>query len=191
MSELCQFSNGQNWRLLYRATRDGFSAKDFHQKCDHFKNTLVVIKSTEGNVFGGFTSCPWNSISSISNSVGGTTYGYVSDASAFIFSLVNKSNKPFKTVYGIGQGVYCDKARGPSFGYCEPILSNKLNIKDYTAHYDLRISTDSSINQTSYSNFGYGFKNPDYLEGTKEAKAILAGSYNFQNVEIEVFTHSD
>jgi len=100
---------------------------------------LVVIKSTEGNVFGGFTSCPWNSISSISNSVGGTTYGYVSDASAFIFSLVNKSNKPFKTVYGIGQGVYCDKD----------------------------------------------------LEGTKEAKAILAGSYNFQNVEIEVFTHSD
>ncbi len=40
------------------------------------------------------------------------------------------------------------------------------------------------------SNFEYWFKNPDYLEET-EAKAFLAGSYNFQNVEIEVFTHSD
>jgi len=34
-------------------------------------------------------------------------------------------------------------------------------------------------------------KNPNYLEETEEAKAILAGSYNFQSVEIEVFTHSD
>ena len=57
--------------------------------------------------------------------------------------------------------------------------------------YDLNICSDSNMNQTSYSNFGYGFKNPDYLEDTEEAKAILAGSYTFQNVEIEVFTNSD
>ena len=57
LSELCQFCNGEKWRLLYRATRDGFGAKDFHQKCDHFENTL---KSTSGNVFGGFTSMAWN-----------------------------------------------------------------------------------------------------------------------------------
>jgi hypothetical protein len=41
LSELCQFPNGQKWRLLYRATRDGFGAKDFHRECDHFENTLV------------------------------------------------------------------------------------------------------------------------------------------------------
>ena len=29
-------------------------AKDFHRKCGNFKNTLVVIKSTEGNVLGEF-----------------------------------------------------------------------------------------------------------------------------------------
>jgi len=70
---------------LYRATRDGFRAKDFHRKCDNFENTLVVIKSTEGNVFGGFASKPWNSTPTV-----GSKKGYVPDQSAFIFSLVNK-----------------------------------------------------------------------------------------------------
>ena len=63
-----------------------------------------------------------------------------------------------------------------------------MNAKPF---YDLNICSDSNMNQTSVSNFGYGFKKTDYRGGTEEAKAILAGSYNFQNVEIEVFTHSD
>jgi hypothetical protein len=206
LSELCQFPNGQKWRLLYRATRDGFGAKDFHQKCDDFNNTLVVIKSTEGNIFGGFTSKPWNcsatkdkfhykeiknSIMKLRHSCFMATYGYVQDASAFIFSLVNKDNKPFKTVYISDQGIFCDKDAGPSFGYCQPIFSNKLNIKDYVIHYDLRVSTDSNVDQSSCSNFGHGFKNQEYQGGTHKANAILAGSYHFQNVEIEVFTNLD
>jgi len=39
------------------------------------------------NIFGGFTEKAWNS-----------TSGYVADPKAFIFSLVNKENKPFKAV---------------------------------------------------------------------------------------------
>jgi hypothetical protein len=188
LSELCQFPKDQKWRLLYRATRDGFGAKDFHQKCDHFENTLVVIKSTEGNVFGGFTSCPWNSISSICHS-DGLTYGYVSDASAFIFSLVNKNNKPFKTIYNSEQGIYCDAASGPSFGYGKAVYQKKG--KFVNPNYDLNICSDSNKSKESYSDFGNGFKNPDYLKNTEEAGTILAGSCKFQNVEIEVFTHSD
>ena len=160
---------------------------NFHQKCDHFEKTLVVIKSTSGNIFGGFTSKPWNSISDFANS-DLANYGYVSDASAFIFSLVNKNNKPFKTVNSCNKGIFCDKDNGPSFGYGN--LEGIRNITYMNPFYDLKICSDSNMNQTSNSNFGYGFKNPDYLEET-EAKAFLAGSYNFQNVEIEVFTHSD
>jgi hypothetical protein len=34
--ELCGFTEkvDRNWRLLYRATRDGFKAFDFHKACD-------------------------------------------------------------------------------------------------------------------------------------------------------------
>jgi hypothetical protein len=38
--------------LLFRATKDGFSASSFHAKCDNKGATLTVIKSGS-NVFGG------------------------------------------------------------------------------------------------------------------------------------------
>ena len=48
------------YKLLYRATRDGNSASSFHQKCDNICGTLVVIKTTKGFRFGGYTEQEWN-----------------------------------------------------------------------------------------------------------------------------------
>jgi len=38
--------------LLNRGTRDRFKASDFHANCDGIANTLCVIKSESGNIFG-------------------------------------------------------------------------------------------------------------------------------------------
>jgi len=57
---LCEFPVDQKWNLIYRASRDGFEASSFHSKCDDKPNTLVIIKSTNGNVFGGYTEQSWN-----------------------------------------------------------------------------------------------------------------------------------
>jgi len=76
---LCKFPQDQKWELKYRASRDGFKATDFHAKCDGVPNTLTVIKSTHGNIFGGFTEKPWTSVVWV-----------VSDPKAYIFSLVNQ-----------------------------------------------------------------------------------------------------
>ena len=46
---------------MYRASRDGFSSKNFHSKCDNMESTLTVIKSESGNVFGGYTDKAWDS----------------------------------------------------------------------------------------------------------------------------------
>ena len=46
--------------LLYRASRDGDESKQFHSKCDNFRNTLVVVKTKKGLRFGGFTCQTWN-----------------------------------------------------------------------------------------------------------------------------------
>lgn len=46
--KLCNLNSNGNWSLVYKATRDGFSSRDFHSKCDSKKNTLVIIKSTNG-----------------------------------------------------------------------------------------------------------------------------------------------
>ena len=46
------------WRLLFRASRDGFSASAFHSKCDNKGPTVTVVKSG-ANIFGGFNEKPW------------------------------------------------------------------------------------------------------------------------------------
>ena len=46
------------WRLLFRASRDGFAAEIFHSKCDAQGPTVTIVKS--GNyIFGGFTDVSW------------------------------------------------------------------------------------------------------------------------------------
>ena len=45
--------------LLYRGSENGFEAPLFHQKCDNKGSTLVLIKSENGNLFGGFTTKSW------------------------------------------------------------------------------------------------------------------------------------
>ena len=48
------------WRLLFRASRDGFAAQTFHSKCDNKGPTVTIVKSGN-NIFGGFTEISWDS----------------------------------------------------------------------------------------------------------------------------------
>ena len=48
LNKLCKFTDDMKWTLLYRASVDGFSAKDFHKKCDKREKTLTIIKTNEG-----------------------------------------------------------------------------------------------------------------------------------------------
>ena len=48
------------YKLLYRATKDGNNIKTFHNKCDNIKGTLIIIKTTKGMRFGGYTEQIWN-----------------------------------------------------------------------------------------------------------------------------------
>jgi hypothetical protein len=52
---------GKQFSLLWRGSRDGFRARNFHSRCDGHANTLTLIKDTEGNIFGGFTPVEWES----------------------------------------------------------------------------------------------------------------------------------
>ena len=45
--KVCEFSIKDKWSLLYRGSRDGFGAADFHSKCDSHKNTLTILKAKE------------------------------------------------------------------------------------------------------------------------------------------------
>ena len=60
---------GVKFMLLYRASVDGDKAKIFHQKCDKHNMTLVLVETTKGVRFGGFTTKTWdgNNIKKIDN----------------------------------------------------------------------------------------------------------------------------
>ena len=57
-------SAGHTYSLIYRASRNGWAASNFHSFCDRKGPTVVVVKS--GNyIFGGYTEqhweCKWHS----------------------------------------------------------------------------------------------------------------------------------
>ena len=165
LMSLCEFPVDQKWNLIYRASQDGFEAAKFHTNCDNKPNTLIVIKSTNDNVFGGYTEQTWNH-----------TGSWKADPNSFIFSLINELNKPIKIRWSQNNSICCDSSYGPAFG------------GDYNGWDDLNIADKSNTNTTSYSNLGHSYSHPDYRFETNEAKSFLAGSYNFQVSEIEVYT---
>ena len=58
--KLREWVNDFKWKLLYRYSEHGYTAKSFHEYCDDVKGpTLIVIKSSEGWIFGGYTTRSW------------------------------------------------------------------------------------------------------------------------------------
>ena len=49
-------------KLLYRGSRDGWDAKDFHRLCDNQGPTVTLVKSSAGRISGGFTTVSWTSV---------------------------------------------------------------------------------------------------------------------------------
>ena len=59
--KLREWLGDYNWRLLYRASEHEYTAKSFHECCDDVNGpTLVIIKSSGGWIFGGYTTQSWS-----------------------------------------------------------------------------------------------------------------------------------
>ena len=95
--------------LLFRGSRDGFASQQFHSKCDNKGPTLVLVRSVEGAVFGGFASQPWD-----------CRGGWINAPGSFLFSL----EKPGAGVpvaralscNNTGQAMLGEPSGGPHFG---------------------------------------------------------------------------
>jgi len=160
---MCRFPLNQTWKLLYRATHDGFGASDFHRKVDNYSNTLTIIKSTNGNVFGGYTEQDWSGSC------------FKSDLNAFIFSLKNSDNKPIVMKCLENRSAICCSTT------CGVIFGNNSSC-------DILLCDNSDKVKGSGSNLGSSYKHPNYEFDTDEANSFLAGSIYFQTLEIETFT---
>ena len=70
------------FELLYRGSRDGMAAADFHRLCDGKNDTISVIKDSKGDVFGGFADKAWSMQSQ-----------WVKSEKSFLFSLKSSLGK--------------------------------------------------------------------------------------------------
>ena len=52
-------SASHNYTLIYRASRDGWSATNFHSRCDRKGQTVTVVRSNGNYIFGGYTEQHW------------------------------------------------------------------------------------------------------------------------------------
>ena len=151
----------QTWRILYRASTNGYSAESFHRHCDGHSPTFVVVVNDSGDICGGFTDVAW----SAPNDPKGK---YQVSESSFLFTLINSKNVPpskfdvIKKRFAVAHHRQC----GPCFG----------------AGADLFISNNCNKNMDSYSNL------PHSYDGQNENENLLMGEYNFIVKDYEVFT---
>ena len=61
-------SASHNYTLIYRASRNGWAASNFHSCCDRKGPTVMVVKSGN-NIFGGYTEQQWECKSTLNVTV--------------------------------------------------------------------------------------------------------------------------
>jgi hypothetical protein len=95
-------------QLLFK-TSGASDVKGFHRACDGKANTLVIVRSEEGNIFGGFAVPAWGSVSECKPDPTQLT---------FIFVLKNTFGDP-PTRFpkkDDGRAIFCDADGTPVFG---------------------------------------------------------------------------
>ncbi|KAF9200088.1 hypothetical protein BGZ49_009707, partial [Haplosporangium sp. Z 27] len=140
--------------LLYRATRDGFDAINFHKTCDQRGPTLTVVRADNGAIFGGYNSSSWSSH---------PTGVYSTSRVNFLFTLKSREHPSRENaifnVKGDGNAATYNKADfGPTFG---------------TGH-DLYLASNCNLTCLSSSAM------PLSYHGLGASPTTLAGSFNFR-----------
>ena len=160
-------TNKKAIRLLYRATRDGFTQSAFHSKCDGKANTVTIVKNNLNYVFGGYASKAWDSKGA-----------YIEDGNAFIFSLRRNgtsTNEKYKVT----------NRHTAYFGHS----SSNSHLFGFGGAHDIAVKNNSNTETGSYTHFGYSYQLPEgYTFESESAKNYLSGNYNqWLTTEIEVF----
>jgi hypothetical protein len=164
----------KQFTLLWRGSRDGFAADDFHGRCDGHANTLTMILDTKGNIFGGFTPVEWESRRwNERNGDEANTWKCDGSLQSFLFTLKNPHNVPPRrfplNTEMKERAICCDSHYGPDF-------------------YDFYVFNHCHQKSDSWTeNFGTHYINDTGLDG----KRFFTNSRHFKVKKIEVFEITD
>jgi hypothetical protein len=90
--------------LLFRGSRDGWTAEIIHAKIDNQGPTITIIKTRKGKIFGGFASVSWDKSNTAK-----------ADNNAFLFSVDLAMKNPVN-LSSKNKPIYCNSGSGPDFG---------------------------------------------------------------------------
>ena len=118
-------------------TENGFTGEDFHHYCDNKGPTLILIKTSNHEIIGGFTPLNWETTRI-------TQKKYDELGLTFLFSLT--LNKKFDMIkqytYPAIQNLFY---LGPDFGYSDLLLDRDLRDGVTYAYRDCNFFYDGKI----------------------------------------------
>jgi len=150
LDKLLKSASKKRGETIYVASKDGDSASEFHKRCDDQGPTVILVESTNGAVFGGYTDQSWKG-----NDL------YRKSSKSFLFRL-----RPTTLKYSlISSATYRYAIRaisksGPRFGNGP----------------DLMIANNALKTKNSFTKGGYAYKFP----GTKPNYQLNDGIKYFQ-----------
>lgn len=161
-------------KLLYRGSRDGFKAVDFHKKCNNKGETLVIIKSNEDYIFGGYTEINWDNTTWNGKVGENNNSRREGNGNEFVFTLKNPHNiEPSKFNMKnewLNHSICCDAKLGPIFG-CN----------------DIRIENECNNNNNSFSFYDFNRGEYCFNDTTGKKRLLFTGTKTYKVKEIEVF----
>ncbi|CAB4382638.1 unnamed protein product [Rhizophagus irregularis] len=116
------------FKLLLRGSRDGFTPKVFHEKCDYKGPNVVVLKIRgSGQIIGGYNPIGWRSLKT-------KRWQYTKDS--FLFSFGNRGNVDEAKLSRVTPGneaIYDDPSFGPCFGKTDLDMRRQFNEENCSA----------------------------------------------------------
>ena len=93
------------YELLFKMSENGTNSSDFHKCCDNKGPTLILIKTKNNKIFGGFTPLNWKNKGF-----------WVQDSNNKTFTFSLEPMQKFKNFGESKNGIFCFGDYGPNFG---------------------------------------------------------------------------
>ncbi|KAJ5077526.1 pep-cterm sorting domain-containing protein [Anaeramoeba ignava] len=146
-------------KLGFSTSQNGWNSQKWHQICDNKGKSLVIVKTTQGFIFGGFSQYGWTHDKSKWYCSSESPFNWIKDPNAFVFSLKNHRNSspkkftlnPKKAKFAVG---LCFEI-GPAFGDAFLIHPN-LKIASVILKKIYSSSTSSFLDSKDPSNYFIG-----------------------------------
>jgi hypothetical protein len=159
--------------LLYCASRDGWTGAAFHNACDSAPKTIVICKSEDGFVFGGYASASWSNASS------GRGYHQSVHKSAPASFLFEFCGSPAEIVQlmctSASMALCCVPNEGPAFG--GPDL--QVMLQQRMCQLSMSYYTQNHNEDVGFGGFGFG---------SRQTRSIFSNGGSKRLIDVEVFS---